>query len=468
MHIRKYDFDYSRRYFMEKTAKGVLSTGVLGSLWPMIGNTGDISKAYPDELLSVDAYTKGKVSTGDTVDANNVEHVKDLLDPVMYMQISQMGRRIKIVPSTTDVTKLFPADFLEASLRNQGQASMDANGNVITKATGGPWIGGLAFPEPKTADEIFAGLALSWGRHDTSFFGIEAKALSGKTGKVEYDYDFAWAEQNMSGLISAPDGRSILKEKLKDEMRRQTIWFSYPNDYKGTAFLSVWYNDQRKFPDLYGYLPAFKRVRRFPANQRFEPLGPGLTFFLSDAWGSGDPYLTWGNSKMVGRQPLLACQSENWNGDVDNWSKDHTLHGGPAGETFFETPVELCPDVYVIEAEPTGYPRAPVSKKRVYVDARNQVYLGYITYDRRGDLWRSFEVGFSQQTKGDLARKDLKGNPEWSWASVQSMDVQTGAMTRLNHAKEVRGGIKTGFDTTGITGTFDKYLTRQALQRLGN
>lgn len=467
MHIRKYDFNYSRRHFMEKTAKGVLGTGVLGSLWPMIGNTADISKAYPDELLSIEGYTKGKVSTGDIVDANNVEHVKDLLDPVLYTQISQMGRRIKIVPTTTDVTKLYPADFLEATLRNQGKAAMDANGNVITKATGEPWIGGMAFTEPKTADEIFANLALSWGRHDTSFFAIESKSLS-SAGKLEYEYDFAWAEQNMSGLISAPDGRSIYKKKLKDEMRRQTAWFSYPNDSKGTAFLSIWDNDQRKFPDLYGYLPAFKRVRRFPANQRFEPLVPGMTFFLSDAWGSGDPYLTWGNSKMVGRQPMLASQSGSWQGDKDNWSKDGTLHGGPAGESFFEMPMELCPEVMVIEAEPTGYPRAPISKKRVYVDVRNQVYLGYITYDRRGELWRSFEVGFSQQSKDGLARKDLKGNPEWSWSSVHSMDVQTGALTRFNHAQQVRGGIKTGFDTTGLTDVYDKYLTRQALQRLGN
>ena len=465
MHIRKYDFDYSRRYFMEKTAKGVMGTGVLGSLWPLIGNTGDISKAYPEELLSIENYTKGKVSTGDVVDVNNVELVKDLLDPVIYVQISQMGRRIRIVPTTTDVTKLYPADFLAATLKNQGQAAMDANGNVITKATGKPWIGGMAFAEPKTAEEGFANLALSWGRHDTSFFAVESKSLS-VAGELEYEYDFAWAEQNMNGLVSDPDGRDIRKN-AGDEMRRQTAWFSHPNDSKGTAYLSIWYNDQRKFPDLYGYLPAFKRVRRFPANQRFEPLVPGMTFFLSDAWGSGDPFLTWGNNKMIGRQPMLGSQGGTWEGDKEAWTKDGSLHGGPAGKSFFELPMELCPEVYVYEAEPTSYPRAPISKKRAYVDARNQVYTGYITYDRRGELWRSFEVAFSQQTKGDLVRRDLKGNPEWSWSCVHSMDVQTGALTRFNHAESVRGGIQGGFDTTGLTDTYDKYLTRQALQRLG-
>ncbi len=38
MHIRKYDFDYSRRHFMEKVAKGTGSAGVLSALWPLIGS----------------------------------------------------------------------------------------------------------------------------------------------------------------------------------------------------------------------------------------------------------------------------------------------------------------------------------------------------------------------------------------------------------------------------------------------
>ena len=64
MHIRKYDVDYSRRFFLEKTAKGAMGAGVLTSLWPLIGNTGEIGKAYPEELQSLEAYTKGKVKEG--------------------------------------------------------------------------------------------------------------------------------------------------------------------------------------------------------------------------------------------------------------------------------------------------------------------------------------------------------------------------------------------------------------------
>ena len=53
-HIRKYDFDYARRHFMEKTARGFGSAGVLGALWPIISQGGDVVKAYPEELTNIE------------------------------------------------------------------------------------------------------------------------------------------------------------------------------------------------------------------------------------------------------------------------------------------------------------------------------------------------------------------------------------------------------------------------------
>ena len=72
MHIRRYKADYSRRHFLKQMGQGVLATGVLAPLWSTIGNTGSIEKAYPEELLSISAYTGGKISDGDTINADNV------------------------------------------------------------------------------------------------------------------------------------------------------------------------------------------------------------------------------------------------------------------------------------------------------------------------------------------------------------------------------------------------------------
>ncbi|MCX7175318.1 MAG: DUF1329 domain-containing protein, partial [Proteobacteria bacterium] len=137
MHIRKFDHDYSRRAFLAK-AGTLAGAGVLAPLWPEIAKSADISKVYPDELMSVDAYTKGKVKTGDMITAANVDFVKDLLPPITYKQIKEMGRKIKIVPTTRDVTRMFPADYLEATLRNAGKAKLDKDNNIVN-ADGKPW-----------------------------------------------------------------------------------------------------------------------------------------------------------------------------------------------------------------------------------------------------------------------------------------------------------------------------------------
>lgn len=83
MRIRKYDFDYGRRALLEKAARGITRAGVLAPLWPIIANGGDVTKAYPDELVSIEAYTKGRIKPGDVLSAANVEHVKDLVSSII-------------------------------------------------------------------------------------------------------------------------------------------------------------------------------------------------------------------------------------------------------------------------------------------------------------------------------------------------------------------------------------------------
>lgn len=456
MRIRKYDFNYGRRQLLEKAAKGVGTAGVLGPLWPQIANGNDITKAYPDELTSIEAFTKGKVKTGDVISSNNVDIVKDLLDPICYEQVKNMGRVFTIVPTTKDPTVLFPHDYLEASIKNKGRARQDDIGNVWTD-DGSNWIGGLPFPEPKNGLELAADITLSWGRHDFGMYAIREWDI-GPDGEEAYQYDYAWAEMNMTGRM---DGKVM--GGRKDLLRHQNVWFTHPNDTKGSSFLSIWYYDQRKYPDLYGYFPAFKRVRQFPTNQRFEPLAPGITFFLTDAWGAGDPMLTWGNYRIVGRQPMLGSTSDNWKGSRPNWEKKR--HGGPKGKTFWETYRQLVPETIILEADPTGYPRAPVSKKTVYIDARNCQFFGYVTRDRRGQIWKSFEPAMSQFKDGDTVFKEPNGKPAWCWIHVHSHDIQNNRMSLLNHVQEIRGGIKTTFEDKGDA--FNLYLTTQALTRLG-
>ena len=88
--------------------------------------------------------------------------------------------------------KLSPWEYLEASFKNRGQAKFDDKGNVVT-LDGKPWIGGMPFPDAKNGLELFAGLTMSWGRHDASFYAIREYDLS-REGKINYQYENGWAE----------------------------------------------------------------------------------------------------------------------------------------------------------------------------------------------------------------------------------------------------------------------------------
>lgn len=456
MRIRKYDRGYSRRHFLEMSAKGMFGAGVLSPVWDAVAQNGGFEVSYPDELLSIEEYTKGALKPGDTIDANNVDLVQDLLDPIRFTQIKQMGRKLGLVKSVTDMTRLSPLDYVEATLRNKGRAQFDANNNVVTDE-GKPWIGGLPFTEPKNGLEVFVGITLSWGRHDVSFYPVKDFEIN-PTGDQGYYYEVIWVEFQPTGRVTI-DPKPYLPGH-EDMLRYQTVLFTYPNDAKGTSFLSSWYYDQRKFPELHGYLPQFKRVRQFPASQRFEPLIAGSTLYLSDAWAAGDPYLTWGNYKIIDRGPFLSGLSENWHSEHENW--EGGTHGGPKDDTFWDTNVELIPEVIVVEAEPTGYPRAPISKKRVWFDARTLLPVNMVSYDRRGEPFKSFDGSYSMYENGD--KKVMDGSqPYWSWCNVHAHNVQSDRMTRLVQVKNLRGYEMKVNDPS----VFDEFLTLQALRRMG-
>ncbi|WP_428313342.1 DUF1329 domain-containing protein [Hydrocarboniphaga sp.] len=454
----RYDRAYSRRKFMADAARGLLSTGVLMPLSKAIARTGDASAAYPDELLSIENYSRGRLKAGDIIDASNVELVKDLLEPVRYQQILKSGRRLKLRKTTTDIMRLSPWDYIEATLKNSGKAGFDAKGNIVNAADGRPWIGGNPFPDPKSAVELFAAQTLSWGRHDASFYAFKEYDIS-PAGSVEFNYLGGWAEMSPVARVSM-EPRPYWPGH-EDKLRFQSVFFLAPQGFRGTSFLNVWDYDQSTFPLLYGYVPEFRRIRQFPTDQRFEPLVPGSCMYLSDAWAAGDPLYTWGNYKIVGRGPFLAAISGNWDPASPNW--EHKTHGGNSGQSFWDCEVELIPEAIIVEAEPSRFPRAPVSRKRVWFDARNQVVVGMMTYDRKGLPYRSFDGAYTLYEAGDKTVKDGQ-HPYWSWTHVTSSDIQTGRVTRLEQVQSLEGRYKSGANDPAI---YDRYLTQGALMKLG-
>jgi hypothetical protein len=156
--------------------------------------------------------------------------------------------------------------------------------------------------------------------------------------------------------------------------------------------------------------------------------------------------------------------SRNWyGGRQENWERP--VHGGPKGKSFFDVSMELVPECLVVESEPVGYPRAPVSKRQLVIDVRNGLFPSYMTYDRRGQPWKNNCPSYSRYEDGGSAYS-VNGKPSWSFASVMFHDIQANRISRFVQAREVVGGYHTRHTDEGED-VYNKFLTVQAMQRLG-
>jgi len=87
-----------------------------------------------------------------------------------------------------------------------------------------------------------------------------------------------------------------------------------------------------------------------------------------------------------------------------------------------------------------------------------------VTYDRRGEMFKSFDGAYSvYDNKGKQVMDGA--NPYWSWVHVHAHDVQTNRMSRLKQVKKISGGWE--MFVNGDVGVYDQFLTTAALRRLG-
>jgi hypothetical protein len=439
--------------------QGDLRCRVLSPLIDVLGEDGNCEAAYPPELLSIDAYTKGKLKAGDVLSAENVDIVKDLLDPGAYWQIKHDGRLVDLAPTQTDLTRMMPMPYLKATLANQGKHKIFPDGNVYT-LDGKPWIGGNPFLQPESPAEVLWANTLSWGKHDCQSHPV-LEWDTDADGNVEYQYAaFAVEWQTVGRQTLDPHP---YMEGRETQLRIVGSTILEPSDVNGTGFLQVWAYDQHKLPGFYSWQPTTKRVRSYPVDQRFEPLFPGNTYFVTEYYMAGDPLLTWGNFKLVGKGPLLAGASHNADLDQPNWI--HKTCGGKSGVKYWRTRMELVPEMYVVEMEPTSYPRAPIGKKRIWFDARTLYPFTMISYDRQGKIWKQWEGGgdYYERKPG---MKWIEGTPDTfvSWAYVHAHDLQSNRMSRFYYAQTVPGGYYATVDSPRL---FEDFCTMEALERLG-
>ena len=106
------------------------------------------------------------------------------------------------------------------------------------------------------------------------FTGVElAKEVAQRKTPIDSRVDLIMTLTNKKGKIRTSSLRSI----VKNDGRKQIMWFLSPADDKGVAFLKIEHNN--KDDEMKIWLPAFKKVKRISAKKRSDNfIGSDLSF----------------------------------------------------------------------------------------------------------------------------------------------------------------------------------------------
>jgi len=373
-------FEYwTRRNFLKKV--GVWAgAGLLQPVLSLIGAGKSIGAAYPEEVMSIEKYSRGKIKPGMIISKENVELIKDISPEGLVVEL-QRGAQIKIAETTTRAEATQPKFWLDATLRHKGQAVLDKNGQLWHKS-GGPWIGGAPFPEPKTALEAMWDYKFSPRRYDNLIVASKPTHIDTNGTVVRQDEAIFMQIQAVGRLVIDP---KPIVTKYKDELHRNLLSINKPFDSYGLGVASTVYYDASRLPETDLYIPTLRRTRRVPSTQRFEPATPYNVAYTTDFDIQADPVLTW-SWTLAGRKPMLGPSPSNLGARAKGATKaDFVFPDFP--EKFPRSTWELRPEMLLLDGVP-HLPGANYSRKRVYFDAIYLITEQADIWDMAGKLWK--------------------------------------------------------------------------------
>lgn len=402
--------EWTRREFLKKTGSWA-GAGLLQPVLSLIGEGKSIATAYPEELLSVEKYTKGRVKPGMVISREEADRVRELCPAGLYMELTR-GAQIKIAETTTSADALVPPYWVEATLRNRGQAVLDNRGQLWTR-DGRPWIGGDPFPEPGSGLEAMWNHTFNQARYDDTREVANELHIDNSGAVLREGVGFVVRIQTVGRLAVEP--KPILPEYQK-ELYRAMLTLLKPFDVYGLASNTTIYYDAAKLPDTDLYIPTLKRTRRVPSTQRFEPVSPYAVYFISDLGLHNDPLLTW-SWKLVGRKPMLGPSPHNRGAFARGAGKDDFIFP-QVKEKFPRSTWELRPEMLIVDGA-SHLEGSPYSRKRMYIDAIYHRAQTANMWDKAGRLWK-----FSVYYWGDTGVTDNMGATARELTGIVFADLQ--------------------------------------------
>jgi hypothetical protein len=334
---------------------------------------------------------------GDTMTYKDIEKLKPFIPREFWPHLLFEGMDIRIV-KPRDLSP--PKHYLEATKKLSPQVKLGPKGELIN------YIAGFPFP-PETIqpDDPQAGLKLAWDfNHRWWGEGIGASRfafdLMSSDGKVERNFQGQAKWYIYSHRTDLEDTNYAIPVKgAEDFESKEWVTILGPFDVKDTTFCFFRYNDPFKQDDAWAFVPALRRVRRMSAAARADS-------FMGSEWNFDD-FLNFSGKvlarewKYLGRKKVLEPVGRR------------VYQVGHYGGQFNVVPLRddwQLVDTFIVEVKPK-WERHPYAQKVIYFDAQNITSTYASCYDKKGELWKTFMLGWrwSEDTPEELENGKLEG-----------------------------------------------------------
>lgn len=320
---------------------------------------------------TIEELTDGQIKTGQKVTKDNMQLVKDYM-PIGMDTFTADGAEWIIAPHTPSEQLIIPG-LIEATHRNAGKALVKPDGSVYA-ADGSPWYGGFPVLDPKTGIDVMANRL--YNDHDNTN-EIGYAHWTTPDGEVYKVITAHLRAQLMNGRVCAEPVRQ--HAGFEGELRREVLIFEAPYDIKGVSILNIFYSDQSKLPDSWGYIPVLRRVQRFSTAQRDDSLdGSDLRSVNINLFN--DPLGFW-DFKLVAHKPMLSMITKE---NPTNTEEDGYIPR-IKGKYRIGAQAELR-DTFVVELTPKAGDRI-YSKIILYIDAATYMQWWAAYYDVQDKVW---------------------------------------------------------------------------------
>ena len=342
---------------------------------------------YSKSVPQVDAVKVGMV-----INAGNVDTVKEYLDPAMYTFIKNGDYEMK-VGETTDFA--LHKSYVDATRQYSGDVVL---GDQPGQMTGS--VAGRPFPQEPSIDDPRAGEKLAWNYKygynwgdSSSIYPFYWKYRDMNSGKVERTVKMNFHFLNFTHRTQQEPFPAITPNP-SNLFRGIYVQVLEPFDVKNTQLLIQRFEDDLKRDNAYLYLGFQRRVRRLSSGQTTDAF-LGSDVMIEDFEGYNgrisDMKWTYKETKYI----LSPMYNHN---DMDLDTETHkddegyqVVKFGGKGGCFPDITWQLR-KTYVVESEPVD-PNHPISKRQHYMDAQTFIIPRNITYDRKGDMWKSWTIG---------------------------------------------------------------------------